>query len=78
MDIIRVVTIFKQQGPNYKKKQVQAPSFLCAMKQWLEQRGQSINFTQTRGDVGLSSNRANNCEFEGLKRRPELSFRRSL
>ena len=42
---IKVVTLFKQEGPSYKKKYVNAPSFLWSMAQWLEQPDQLINLT---------------------------------
>ena len=34
---------------------------------WLEELNQSINLTQPRSAVGLSSNRADCYEFDGLK-----------
>ena len=51
----RVGTIFKYDGPNYKKKKLHVQTFLWNMAECTEQRGPSIYLTQPMGTAGSSS-----------------------
>ena len=44
------------------------------MIQWLEQRGQTINVTQSISAVGSRSTRVRSYKFHNLKLKPEFTF----
>ena len=62
----RIVAIFKQEEPNYKKKELHGPSFLQFMTQWLEHKGQLFNLTQSVSAVASSTTLARSYEFDSL------------
>ena len=74
MSNIGVATIFKTGGNELHKKTTTATTkktsrsfLLMNIGQWLEELNQSINLTQPRRAVGLSSIRVDCYGFDGLR-----------
>ena len=70
----QVKSIFKQKEANYNKTELHVCTFLWTMTQCLEQRCQSINFTELTNVFDSSSTIAQIYKFENWPLKPEFTF----